>query len=276
MAKGDKDEHKMLFDLQGRRRNVIKVVYAVLAVLMGLSLLLVAGPLPFGDIFGAQDAQEEAREQFEEQTERIEAKLVKDPGNPDLLLNLTRAHVNSGSSQAETTATGEIALTVEARQEYEQASSTWSEYLEETDEPSAGAAQLMANTLFSLAQTSRGNAEAEANIKAAAEAQRIVAEQRPSINSLSTLALYLLYTFEYAEAAKFNQEAKELASSKFQRQQLDTQFEEVRKRAKEFEKQIEEEANLQEATREGEAAQGGGNPLQNPFGSGTGGTTLAE
>lgn len=274
MAKGDKDEHKMLFDLQGRRRNVIKVVYAVLAVLMGLSLLLVAGPLPFGDIFGAQDAQEEAREQFEERTERIEAKLVKDPGNPDLLLNLTRAHVNSGSSQAETTATGEIALTVEARQEYEQASSAWSEYLEQTDEPSAGAAQLMANTLFSLAQTSRGSAEAEANIQAAAEAQRIVAEQRPSINSLSTLSLYLLYTFAYEEAAEVNAEAEKLATSKFQRQQLSNQFEEIRERAKGFEKQVEEEANLQESVQQGEGGQG--NPLQNPFGSGAGGTTLAE
>lgn len=279
MAKGGKDEHRMVFDIRGKRRNVVKVVYGILALLMGLSLLLVAGPLPFGDIFGAQDATSEAREQFEEQEKRIEAKLAKDPQNPELLLSLTRAHVSAGSSLAETNPeTGEIALTVESRDEYEQASSVWSEYLEATDEPTSGAAQLMANTLFSLAQTSRTSAEAESNIKAAAEAQKIVADQRPSINSLSTYSLYTLYTFDYAGAEKALEEAKKFATSKFQREQLDTQFEEIRKQAKGFEKQLEEEKTLQKAVQEGEAGgqSGGGQPLENPFGSGIGGTTLSE
>jgi hypothetical protein len=279
MAKGDKDEHKMLFDIRGKRRNVVKVVYGVLALLMGLSLLLVAGPLPFGDIFGAQDATEEAREQFEDQAKRIEVKLAKDPQNPDLLLSLTRAHVSAGSSLAETNPeTGEVALTVDARDEYEQASSVWSEYLKATDEPTLGAAQLMANTLFSLAQTSRSSAEAESNIKAAAEAQKIVADQRPSINSLSTFGLYTLYTFDYAGAKQANEEAKKFATSKFQREQLDKQYEEIRKQAKGFEKQLQEEEQLQKAAQEGQGGgqSGGGQPLQNPFGSGLGGTTLSE
>ena len=36
----------MVFDTGGRRRGVVKVVYAILAVLMGFSLLLVVGPAP--------------------------------------------------------------------------------------------------------------------------------------------------------------------------------------------------------------------------------------
>ncbi len=45
MAKKD-GERRMVFDTGGRRKDVVKVVYAVLAVLMGLSLLLVVGPAP--------------------------------------------------------------------------------------------------------------------------------------------------------------------------------------------------------------------------------------
>jgi chaperonin cofactor prefoldin len=280
MAKGGKDEHRMLFDIRGKRRNVVKVVYGVLALLMGLSLLLVAGPLPFGDIFGAQDSASEAREQFEEKAEGLETKLRKDPGNPDYLLALTRTRVDAGNSLAEVNPqTGETAITVEGRQQYEQASSVWSEYLKATKEPPPGAAQEMALTLFSLAQTSQSSAEAEANIEAAAEAQAILAKARPSIGSLSTQALYTLYTFDYAAAEQALDEAKKFATSKFQREQLENQFDEIRKQAKAFEKQLEEEKQLEKAVQEGQGGggqSGGGQPLQNPFGSGIGGTTLSE
>lgn len=282
MAKGEKDEHRMLFDIRGRRKNVVKVVYGVLALLMGLSLLLVAGPLPFGDIFGSQDAASQATEQFEEQAERVEVKLKKDPDNPDLLVALTRAHTSAGSSLAEINPeTGSTVLTVEGRQQYEQASSTWSEYLEATDEPSAGVAQLMAVTLFTLAETSGSGSEAVSNVKAAAEAQQIVADQRPSLNSLATLAIYKTFTFDYAGAEAANEEAKKFASSKAQREQLEKQFDEYRKNAKSFEKQIAEEKLREKAAQEGAAQEGGGGGqagggITNPFGSGVGGTTLGE
>lgn len=268
---GKKDEHRMLFDLRGRRRNVVKVVYAILAVLMGLSLLLIAGPLPFGDIFGAQDAQEVAREQAEEREERIQVKLAKDPENPELLASLTRAQVAAGSSLSEQTPTGEIALTVEARQQLQQAASTWTEYLELTDEPSPNLAQQMAGTLLTLAQTAPSGAEAEANIKAWAEAQQIVADQRPSIGSLSTLALYLPFTFDFAAAKQAAAEAKKFATSKFQRQQIDKQLEESDKRAREFQKSLKEEEQLNKQV---QSQQGGGGDgsFQNPFGIGGGAT----
>ncbi len=270
---GKKDEHRMLFDLRGRRRNVVKAVYAVLAVLMGLSLLLIAGPLPFGDIFGAQDAQEVAREQAEEREERIQLKLAKDPDNPELLANLARSQVAAGSSLSEQTPTGEFALTVEARQQLEQAASTWEEYLEATDEPSPNLAQQMAGTLLRLAETAPSGAEAEANIQAWAEAQQIVADQRPSIGSLSTLALYLPFTFDYAAAKQAAAEAKKFATTKFQRQQIDNQLEESEERAREFQKSLKEEEQfnkqLQQSQQSGEA---GGGSFQNPFGVGGGAT----
>lgn len=281
MAKkgGNKDEHRMLFDLRGRRRNVVKVVYAILAVLMGLSLLLIAGPLPFGDIFGSEDAQELAREQAEEQQQRIEVKLKKDPENPELLVSLTRAQIGAGGQLVEEVAPGQLGLTAEGRQEYEKAASTWDEYLQVADEPNPTLAQQMANTFLTLAQTAPSGSEAEANINAWAEAQKIFAEERPSLGSLSTLALYLPFTFDYAAAKQAANEAKKFATSKFQRQQLDTQVEEAEKRAKEFQKSLKEEEQLNQQLEEsqgGGAAGGGGEgggSFTNPFQVGGGGVS---
>lgn len=282
MAKqgGKKDEHKMLFDLRGGKRGmVVKVVYAVLAVLMGLSLLLIAGPLPFGDIFGNEDATELAQEQNEERIERIEVKLAKDPEDPALLLNLTKAHLAAGATLVEEVGPEQLALTPESRQEYEQAASSWDEYLEATDEPNAGAAQQMANTFLQLAETATSLQDSERGIVAAAEAQKIVADKLPSIGSLGTLALYTLFTFDYDAAKRYNEEAKKFATSKFEREQLDTQHQEAEKRARAYEKELRKEERLQKAFQEsqskGENAQGPeGTVPQNPFG--LGGTTLSE
>lgn len=278
MAKqgGKKDEHRMLFDLRGRRRNVIKVVYAILAVLMGLSLLLIAGPLPFGDIFGSEDAREVAEERNEERIERIEVKLAQDPGDPALLLNLTKAHLAAADNLVVEVAPEQFALTPESRQEYEQAASTWDEYLEAADKPNTGTAQRMSNTYLQLAETSNSLEDAERNMQAAADAQRIVAEQSPSIGSLGTLAIYTTFTFDYEAAKRFSEEAQKFATSKFERQQLENQLEETEKRAKAFEKELRREEQLQKAVSEGGqgSGQAGGTAPENPFG--LGGATLSE
>lgn len=261
MAKGQK-ERGMLFDIRGRRRNVIKVVYAVLALLMGASLILLYGPGFSGGGGGTVDVAE----QYEEQAERIERKLAKEPRNTDLLVRLTRVQVAAGNALSETNPeTGEVALTAEGRQQLEKASEAWSEYLETTGEPSASAAQLVAPALFSLAQSSRTTAEALRNITAASEAQGILAEQRPSIGTLSTYALYTLYTADYAAAERALKEALDMAGSKFQRKQLQTQFDEIKKFAEEFEQQAKA---AKKAVKEGGAANPEG--VENPLGLGGG------
>lgn len=259
----------MVFDIRGRRKHVVKAVYAVLAILMGASLFLVVGPVNIGNLLGTNSGSSNVAGQYEEQAERIERRLVKNPEEPDQLLALTRARINAGNALIEVNSNGERALTPEGRQQLEKASEAWSEYLEATDEPSATGAQQMSQTLFVLAQTSRGGNEAEANVKAATEAQKIVAEERPSLNSLSTLALYTMYTFDYAAAQKAGKEAVKYAHTKFERENFENQLEEVEKRAKEFQKQL---AEVKKATKSA-----GKEGLQNPLGGGlTGGTGLGE
>ncbi|HEX4670412.1 MAG TPA: hypothetical protein VH275_10630 [Solirubrobacterales bacterium] len=260
MAKRD-GERRMVFDTGGRRRGVVKVVYAILAVLMGLSLLLVVGPAPLQDLFGVNNSVSRAADQFEEQAERTERKLKKSPEDPALLLSLTRARINAGNSLAESNPeTGEIAYTPESRQQLQAASESWSKYLKATDEPNAGGAQVTAQALFGLAQTSRTGAEAEANIRAAAQAQRVVAESRPSLGSLSTLAIYRYYSFDFKGAAEARKKAATYANTKFERENLGNELDQIAKRGHEFQKQlveIEKEAKKARAKGEGAVA----NPL---------------
>jgi hypothetical protein len=264
-------ERRMLFDIRGRRRNVVKFVYAILALLMAASLILLAGPGLFGG--GGGGSGGEATKQLEEQAERIERKLAKSPNDPNLLLNLTRIRVSAANAQSEVNpTTGEALLTLQSREEFEKASAAWSEYLEATNEPSAGGAQLITPALFSLAQTSRSYNEALSNMKAAAESQKIVAEQRPSLGSLSTLALYTLFTGDYRAAEEAKKEAAKFANTKVERENLEKQFEEVRKRANEFQKQVAESEKAAKAAGGG----AGKEALQNPLGGLGGGSSLSE
>ena len=260
MAKKD-GERRMVFDTGGRRKGVVKVVYGILAVLMGLSLLLVVGPAPLQEIFGIDNSVSRAADQFEEQAERAELKLKKNPEDPALLLSLTRAQINAGNSLAEANPeTGAIAYPPEARQQLQAASESWSKYLKATDEPNPGAAQVAASALFALAQTSRTGPEAEANLRAAAQAQKIVAEARPSLGSLSTLAIYQLYSFDYKGAAESEKEAEPFANTKFERENLGNELEQISKRAHEFQKQ------LTEIEKEAKKAQAQGKPsIANPL-----------
>jgi tetratricopeptide (TPR) repeat protein len=277
MAQGDK-EHRMLFDLRGRRKNVVKVVYAVLAVLMGLSLFLVIGGFNLAELFQSNNASTEAAKPFEEQAERIEVKLKKDPQDPDLLLALTRAQINAGNSLVSVEPSGQQVMTVEAAQEYQKASESWDKYTEVADKPTAGVAQLVAPALLQLAEVSKTLFEARRNVEAATDAQQLVANQRPSLNSYSTLAIYSYFAGDFEAAEKAEKKAQTFTNSASEREALDKQLGEIEKRAERFQKELDKaEAQAKKAQKGG----GGGGTTpgveegQNPLG-GTFGGGLAE
>jgi hypothetical protein len=267
MANND-GERRMLFDIRGRRKNVVKVVYAILALLMGLSLFILAGSGGIGSLFNSDNSSSEAAKQFEDQATTIERKLKKEPENADLLLALTRQRINAGNTLSVINPeTGTPELTIEARQQYEQASNAWLEYLKATDEPSPSGAQLVSPMCFSLAETSSSVGEAEANIACAAEAQKLVATARPNLNSLSTLAIYSYFTFDYESADKAGEEAKKFTNSKFERENLENQLEETKKSAKATQKRF---AEFEKANK-GQGKQA----LQSPLGGLSGESTLS-
>lgn len=275
MAQGG-DKHRMVFDIRGRRKHVVKVVYAILAVLMGASLFLVVGPLNIGELFNSSNTSGggEIAKPYEEQAERLEAKLKKAPEDEQLLVGLTRARVTAGNSLL-SSEPGEEDLT-NAVQQYQLASSSWSEYLDTTDEPNAGTAQLVAPALLTLAErASRTYDQAQRNIEAATGAQKIVAEQRPTLNSFSTLALYTYFTGDFKAAEAAQAKAAKLTRAKYEREQLDKQMEEVKKNAEKFQKGRKRAAAAEKAAAKSnkgnpESLQSPSNSLGGAFGTGTG------
>jgi hypothetical protein len=261
---GKKKEHQMLFDLRGGRRGkIVKVVYAVLAVLMGLSLFLVIGGFNIAELFNSNDSNSEAAKAYEEQAERIEAKLLKDPDEPELLKSLTRAQLNAGNAQVTVEPNGEQRVSADAAQEYQKAYQSWSEYLKVAKPPDPGLALLIGPMLLQLAELSTSYQQADSRLEAATEAQEIVTEGRPSVNAWTTLAFYAYYV-DPATGDKARAEAKKLVN-KNERKTVDEQLDEFEKSANRYRK---EKAEAEKAQKQAEAQGGSG-------GSGSAGTPPA-
>lgn len=255
MAEG---ERRMLFDTRGRRKHVIRVVYAVLALLMGGSLFLVVGPVNIAEILGDSNTTS-ATKVIDEQVERLEKQVAATPGDEQKLLALTRAQISAGNSQIEPVAEGETPIIdAAAREDFEAAAQSWSRYLKQVDEPNANAAQLLAGTFFRLAESSATVSEADEYVASAAAAQRIAADQSPTLGSLSTLAIYEFFKGDFAAGNKATKQAVAKAPSKSEAKGIEEQLAEFRQRGKAFAKQKKEAAKA-----EGER---GKEALQNPFG----------
>jgi tetratricopeptide (TPR) repeat protein len=269
------DEHRMVFDIRGRRRHVVKFAYAILAILMALSLFLVTGIGNIGSLFGSNSSSGSPAAAYEEQAERIETKLKKEPESEDLLLSLSRARATAGNTLISTGAAEGSDGVAEIRSQLNQASDAWSKYLKSTKEPSPGGAQIMAPALFTLAQASTSSKEAEENIEAAAEAEEIVAKARPSLNSWSTLAEYEVFTGDYKAAKEATEKATKYANTKFERESLENKLTELEKSAREFQKGLKEEEKAKTEAAKVEAAGGNGAAGANPL-NGIGGSSLTE
>ena len=254
----------MLFDLRGKRKRFIQVIYALLAVLMGGGLIFFGiGSDVQGGLFDAFSDQSGSTASFADEADDVEEKLETQPNNENLLAQLIRTRYSAGNAGIEVDETGQQSVTNEAREEFEKAADAWDRYLKAAGQkPDPNLALLAANVSFLLAQTSSTADEADANLKAAADAQEIVAKARPNVGTLSTLATYAYYSldFEAGDAARDRAVAE---SPKPRRKAIEGQLESIRKAAKVFEKQA-EAARKASAGKKGEA-------LENPLGGLSGG-----
>jgi hypothetical protein len=257
-------ERRLLFDTRGKRKHVIRVVYAILALLMGASLFLVVGPFNLANILGNSSSGSSAANVLHEQAERIERRLAKDPTDEQLLLALARARINAGNAQIEQTSEAEVpTITPEASKDFEAGSEAWARYLKRTEEPSATAAQLFAGTYFRLAEAATDLFEAEEYVAEATKAQTIAAEQSPNLGSLSSLAIYRYFNGEFAAGDKTAKQAAGEVGSK-EAKGVEKRLAEIRKNAEGFAKKKKELAKVQKEVNKAE--------LENPLGGGLGGT----
>lgn len=253
------DERRMLFDIRGRRKHVVRVVYAILALLMGASLFLVVGPFNIGSLVNSGGSSE-ASKVLQEQAERTEQKLVRDPNNEALLLSLTRSRIAAANSMTEVNSeTGATFFSNEGRRELERGIEAWNAYVKQVKAPKAPVAQLAARSYFGLAETSGTLEEALTNIEGAAKTQELAAAAQPTVNSVTTLAIYQYYIGDYAAGDKSTRKAEALAPSKAEAKKIGKEMAKYRKVGKLFEAQQKQAAKAEKSQSK--------ERLENPLGS---------
>lgn len=255
----------MLFDIRGRRKHVVRVVYAILALLMGASLFLVVGPFNIANLIGGGTTTS-AGKVLDEQAERIEQRLRVEPESQTLLQALTRTRLSAGNTLTEVSReTGAKIVSPEAHEAFEQAAVAWHRYLKQADSVSASIAALMATGYFTLAESSAGIEAAEENVAEAAAAQRFAAERQPTINSLTTLAIYQYFAgnFKAGDEAARQAEAK---ATKSEAKEVKKKMAQYRAQGKAFAQQKKEFAKQEKEK--------GKESLQNPFNGLGGGSSL--
>jgi hypothetical protein len=252
-------ERRMVFDVRGRRKHVIRVVYAILAVLMGGSLFLVVGPVNLTELIG-RGGSTSPNKALDEQAERIEQRLVRNPNETALLLGLARTRISAGNTLVEVNPeSGAPEVTPDARKEYEQGTAAWDRYLKQVKgKASASVATLVAGTGLTLAQSATSYPEAFEHLEEAVGAQKLVAGARPSVGSYTTLAAYQYLAGEFGAAEQAEGKATSLAGSKSQKKQIEKQLAQYQKSGKQIRKgKKEAEKSERKAGKE---------KLQNPLG----------
>jgi hypothetical protein len=125
----------MLFDLRGRRRRVVQVVYLMLALLLGGGLVLFGiGGEVSGGLLNAFEGGNGGNTDsaLQDRVERQEERLKASPGDERVLQELVRDYYSLATSQRES---GSVEFSDEAKEDLRQAGVYWQRYLEQADEP---------------------------------------------------------------------------------------------------------------------------------------------
>jgi hypothetical protein len=257
----------VLFDLRGKRKRVVQVSYAALAVLFVVGFLGfgigVGGGL--GGIFDALGISNNsntgsASSQFQGQIDAAHAKLQKNPNDTSALLKLAdNEYLLGKEGVSQDPSTGQISVSNDAHTAFGEAADAWSKYLRvNKGKPDVTTAANMINVYLVLNDAS-----------GAARAQEILAKDQPSAQSYGQLAYFQYYAGDITAGDASRNKAESLASGS-QRKQLESTLKSARKTGLKIQKA---EQAAKKKNGGGTATTPGSNPLQNPFGTAPGSTT---
>jgi len=257
----------MLFDLgSGRKKTAIRIVYGFLALLFAVGFIGFGIGTDFGggglaDIFSGGGSGE-VDSQLSDDADDVQEQLDADPRNENLLLDLVRARYSAGNSLVQIDEeTGQQQITEQAKEQYEGAVDAWDRYLKlNPAEPNASVASFAVSSFTVLAQAAQSATEASANFKAAADAQQILADARPSVGTLSNLAYYNYAALNFKEGDAAAKRAEAAAANEKAAKRVSEQLKTIRVQAKAFETQQETVENA------GATGSQGNEALENPLG----------
>jgi hypothetical protein len=251
----------MLFDLQGPRKTLVKVIYLGLAILMGGGLVLfgvgsqVNGGL--ANVFGNSSSSDAAQTTVE----NAQKAVAKNPNDPKALQNLIAANYGlSVTAENYNSKTQEFSKAGKAQ--LQQGAKNWNKYLKETDgKPSLQTANYAVQLYLGLQDA-----------KGAAKAQALVTAQKPNSANYLALMLYALYAGDQVTASGAEVRAKELAT-KDTIDEVNQQIKSTKKQIGERNAGIQKQIQQQFAQQQQSGQSAAGNPFGGSAGAGSGGTT---
>jgi hypothetical protein len=211
----------MLFDLRGRRRRVVQVVYLMLALLLGGGLVLfgIGGDVSGGliDAFKGGGGASSGDSALQDRVNRQEERLAKNPQNEAVLQSLIRDYYSLATGQRES---GSIGFPADAKDELRKSGEYWQRYTRVVDgEPSADAARY-ALQVYDVGALDRS--------KEAQKAAAIIAQDSNDVASYLRLVAYAARAGDTRTADLAAEKAVDLAP-KAQRKQVEEQAEALKK-----------------------------------------------
>jgi hypothetical protein len=254
----------MLFDLSGKRRNFIRVIYAILAALfLGGFLFFGIGsdaPGGLGDLLGfGTNETSSGTPQFDQEIEDAEERLAEDPKDEAALSQLVQVRYQAGNNALERDEeTGQITLTEDAETQFSESTDAWERYMKAAKKPSGDVAAI-ANQAYAILLQFSDPQDIPQLAEDAVPAAEAYAEANPGVGTFATLAqvAYFAGDTETGDAAAAKA-AQEVDAS--QRKQLEKDLEAAKEAAAQLDKQLAKQA---EQGGEGEAFS---NPLQDTAG----------
>lgn len=175
----------MLFDLRGKRKRLIQVVYLLLAIVFAASTVIffVGSGFDFsGSLFDVLGSGQAGSGAAEDDVKRYEKTLRRQPKNKKILLKLVRAEYSvatSGDNYDQET--GQFKKGAEAS--LKKSTKAWQRYLKlEPERVSITTASLVVRAY-----------EALGSYEEAAETQEVIVEEDPSSNGFYQLAAYAYF-----------------------------------------------------------------------------------
>lgn len=253
----------MLFELGGRRKRFIQVIYVFLALLLGggLVLLGIGGDANGGllDAVGLGSSSQNTTDSATEgDIDKAEEALAADPEDQQALLLLARSHYIAGQQALAIGEQGATSLTEEAISSFEASTDAWERYLAlDPQKPDSEVATVVFQAYGNIAFAREDPALIQQTLEGATETAAIVAEAQPGPNSYLQLASYAYLSGD----TKLGESAGKKALAESDEASLSTvksQLEQVEEQGKTLQKQLAAEAPT-------------GEDLQNPL-QGLGGT----
>lgn len=239
----------MLFDLKGKRKRLVQVVYLGLAILFGGGLVLfgVGGNVSGGLVDAFKGTGSADTTVFSDRVERAEAAVERRPRDADAWLELVRAQLSfAQSSEGSDAETGQ--LTDKGQQAIIEVAQAWERYLRlEPEKVDSNAASFAALAYGALQDYDK-----------AVKTQRLSVEARPSANGYFQLADF---AYRAGDVEAGDRAAKEAVkrTPPDQRNTVRSVIKDTKKAGAEFAKALEEakKAERQQQEAGGEAAEPG-------------------